>query len=294
MNAFETHLFIPLRKSNRYQISGIVEPSRLNTESRSKLMEFFLSRRQAWPLLQQDEFANIRDYGPWLISARAGAEFSGQWDFYSILKRMAGDALCGVTVSALAPQQLANHLSQANRVTAPDGHDYLLRYHTPCAIASLHSRVDLPSIARWLAPLYSWSVPGKYPDQDYWSYLPCTDRPEDPGVVRIELDQACWDALVGDPLESQLADLLEAPLATKGRVSNCHGTRLALVQQHLGEARKTGFTDQADLILYVSIMAVHAKSLHDSPGWKSALADASSYQGQLLSAVHKHLPSLSV
>lgn len=287
MTTIATELLTSLRESEHYRLSAIVEMARLTKDGREALTQ--ASGQQRWPLLLQAQFSNLREIGPWLFTSRPGAPLAGQHDFFGRLNQLAGDAVCGWIVSALPPAELARHLSQANTVSAPDGGTYLLRYHTEHTLLCLHTRRDLPGVAQWLAPIKEWWFPAANPLRRTWQRLPGYDRPLSVPALSIELDQACWEALAGEPLSHCLANQLQAPLQVAGKES-CHGTRLGQVQLHLAKARELGLTDQADLIDYVTCMVLEGDALRNLPAWQEALQEARVEGRRLLDALQARLP----
>lgn len=287
-NPFLTAVLNTLRESGRYRLSAIIEMAALAPTDRDRLREAYAQR--SWPLLHQAQFSNLRDLGPWLFAARPGAELSGQYDFQCTLERSAGDAVCGWIVSAMPPAQLARHLAQANTVIGTDGHPYLLRYHTTFALRALQARRELPGINEWLTPIRHWWVPIASANKRLWSQVSGYDRPEAIDVPPLELDQACWEALAGEPLSHYLAELL-------GRAEvgdHCHGTRLGLVEHFLGRAREAGLSQRDDLIHYVLMMTQDAARLGNGSGWEQALAATRDQALPLSIAVKTHLqPSRS-
>ncbi|NER59572.1 DUF4123 domain-containing protein [Pseudomonas sp. MAFF212428] len=279
--SFATELFRPLQEAQRYQLTGIVEMARLSVTERRVVTNAVDPQR--WPLLQQAQFSNLREVGPWLFAPRPGASLAGQHDFFANLNRMAGDAVCGWIVSALPPAELAQHLSHANTISAPDGERYLLRYHTEHSLTCLHACRDLPGVAQWLAPIKDWWFPAANPSRKTWQRLTGYDRSPLTPALGIELDQACWEALAGDPLSHRLADQLQAPLSAAGQQS-CHGVRLGVVQRHLAKARELGLKRQADLIDYVTCMALEGDVLVNLPAWQEALLEARTEGRRLLVA----------
>lgn len=292
INAFKEQLFIPLRESERYQLTGIVETTRLPPSAPERLLSQFNNR--VWPLLQQPEFNNLRSAGPWLCAPPPEATVHGKNDFFGILGKIAGDAVCGWIVSALPAPDLVAHLSQANRVIAPDGNNYMLRYHTEHSLRILHAHSDLPDIVEWLAPIHTWWVPAVRPKYEAWLPLAGADRAPGKCSFPLQLDQACWEALAGDSLSHRLADQLEASLAAAGQPATCYTIRLALAQQYLAQAREAGLTRQADLIGYVTCMVLHGDALTDSPAWQKALAETCDKPRPLADALQIHLRQYSL
>ncbi|EHK62837.1 DUF4123 domain-containing protein [Achromobacter arsenitoxydans] len=272
MTPFAQGLIAQLRESSSYRLMAIVEMARLPEEERQKLRDQFPDSTH--PLLSQDCFANIRDIGPWLFSSGPNADLQSQYDFHCRLTELAGDALCGWLVSAMAFATLAGHLSQAAIAQAPDGSAYMLRFHTEKALSILHARRDLPGIAQLLGPIRAWWVVEPHPAQKAWRQFLGDGRPQDYGAPQIRLDQACWDALTGDPLSYQLAEQLREPLAARVGPEDCHGTRLGRVSTLLAEARGHGLNDPADLSDYVTLIAQHGDRLRGASAWLAALDDA--------------------
>ncbi|SEK09759.1 DUF4123 domain-containing protein [Achromobacter sp. NFACC18-2] len=272
ITAFAQELIDALRKSSSHRLTAIVEMARMPAPARQP----FLDRHapNAWPLLNQQRFSNLRDVGPWLVAAAPGSDLQGQYDFHRALTDATSDALCGWLISALPPSALAGHLAQATTAQAPDGHSYMLRFHTELAFPILHARRDLPGIGQLLAPIQSWWVIEPHPERKAWRHYAGYDQPQLAGVPLIQLDQACWDALAGDPLSYSLAEQLREPLAASGFAENCHGTRLGLVGKLLREARAEGLRRPGDLADYVTLLALHGPTLRGMDAWQAALTEA--------------------
>ncbi|MNT11932.1 hypothetical protein D3C72_1468390 [compost metagenome] len=270
--SFAQDLINPLRKSPSHRLTAIVEMARLPVPARQPLLDGHA--HTAWPLLNQPCFSNLREMGPWLFAAEPDADLQRQYDFHRTLTDKAGDALCGWLISALPPAGLAAHLAQATTARGPDGHTYMLRFHTELAFPVLHARHDLPGIGHLLAPVQSWWVTEPHPERKAWRHYPGYDQPRHAGVPLIQFDQACWDALAGDPLSYRLAEQLREPLTAAGMEENCHGTRLGLVGSLLREARAGGLTRPGDLADYVTLLALHGRKLRGIAAWQEALAEA--------------------
>ncbi|MEN4922572.1 DUF4123 domain-containing protein [Achromobacter spanius] len=269
---FAQELIEPLRKSPSHRLTAIVEMARLPPSERAPLPQ--RHAHTAWPLLNQQRFSNLREMGPWLFSAGPDADLQSQYDFHRALTEQAGDALCGWLISALPPSELAGHLGQATTALGPDGHTYMLRFHTELAFPVLHARRDLPGIGHLLAPIQSWWITEPHPERRAWRHYAGFDQARQSGVPLIQLDQACWEALAGDPLSYFLAEQLRAPLAAAGMKENCHGTRLGLVGKLLREARAGGLKRRGDLADYVTLLALHGQELRGAPAWQEALEEA--------------------
>lgn len=279
-----------LETSDRYRMSAIVEMAHLSPSTREELTHYYAGR--CWPLLQQAQFHNLRAIGPWLFGSRPGSGVSAQYEFQSQLERGAPGAVYGWLISALPPEQLAQHLSQANVVFGADGHSYLLRYHTATAIQALEKRRELPGVSEWLAPIHQWWTAIAHPQQKLWLPITGGNQATATHVPPITLDEACWTALTGDPLSYQLADLLKDEQHCPTLAANCHGTRLGLIQHHLNQARTHGLSREDDLTTYVLMMASNGKQLDTSPAWQDALAATRDQHTSLTDNVQVYLRSM--
>lgn len=270
-NFFE-QLFLPLRQAEHYRICAVLELSKLSTEQWESLVQ--QEHRILCPLMQQDEFSNLRRCGTGLYAVTANITLQSQSDLFWQLRSFAADAIRGWIVSSLPTAALAKHLAQANVVLAPDGQRYLMRYHTEHCLRVLHARTDLPDIVEWFAPIHSWWVP--YPDvnEEMWGCLMGGDRHPTRAFKNITLDAACWEALAGDPLEHRLADQLESSLTESGQANQSHSVRLGRVRKYLATAREAGFIEQQDLITYVTYLALLGDRLTLDPIWQAAIEEA--------------------
>ncbi|NWL76211.1 DUF4123 domain-containing protein [Pseudomonas taiwanensis] len=270
MTPFAKGLVEQLRQAPNHRLSAIVEMARVPEVERQRLTDRY---SESAPILYQECFSNLRDVGPWLFSPGQHADLQGQHDFHCALTEMAGDALCGWLVSTLAFSKLAHHLGQGTTARGPDGGTYMLRFHTEQAFPVLHARHDLPGIAHLLAPIHSWWVMEPHPEHRAWRHYSGYDQPQCWGVPLIQLDQACWDALAGDPLSYHLADQLQEPLAA-ALSENCYGTRLGQVRKLLAEAQENGLNRPGDRGDYVTLLTLHGQELQATPAWQEALAEA--------------------
>lgn len=287
-NDVETEILLPLRESNRYQLAAILELSQLDAEQLEALAQF--ENRACWSLMQQNELSNLRRFGPAVHAPTVSLTPQGQSDFFWQVTQFARHAICGWIVSSLQGAELARHLAQANSILAPDGKRYLLRYHIQQCLKVLSSRVDLPDLHEWFAPIHSWWVP--YPDAETetWLRLSGYDRPPARALDGLALDQACWQALKADSLSYRLADQLGRALATSGKPAQCHGIRLGMAEKHLALARQAGFVEQHDLLTYASCMALQGERLVPDPVWHSAVKQALATRQPLIELLQAHLP----
>ncbi|MBV4499304.1 DUF4123 domain-containing protein [Pseudomonas shirazensis] len=259
-----------LRISSRYRLSGIIEMARLTPAAREKLMRMYGDC--GWPLLQQAQFSNLRDRGPWLFGARADYGVTFQHSFMDNVARVASIAVCGWIVSALQPAQLLTHLSQANIAVAADGHRYLLRWHTATALRTLDKRRDLPGVSEWLAPIQRWWFAEPTPTGTVWPSIAGADRPSSAATPPLVLDQAFCLALAGDPLSYQIAEMTKKQYTCPKLSNECHGTRLGLIQHFLAEARRQGLSRDDDLIVYVLLIARYGAAISELQDWADAVA----------------------
>ncbi|AZD84266.1 hypothetical protein C4K14_1425 [Pseudomonas chlororaphis subsp. aureofaciens] len=270
-----------LRRFPGHRLTAIVEMALLDDVSRNHVKE----RCSGWPLLQQQDFANLRDVGPWLFASAGQHTLQGQYDFFCDVTDNANDAICGWIISALSPLDLASHLSQAAIAQGPDGATYLLRFHTELAFSVLHARRDLPGISDWLAPVRSWWVVSPHPERKAWRHFSGYDKPILRSGTSIQLDQSCWEALAGDPLSYRLAEQLREPLNALGDRENCYGTRLGIVRELLAQAQSLGLSRQGDQIDYVTLMALQGKALAGTSVWTEALQEAKNLRRPLAQAL---------
>ncbi|MBH3397933.1 MULTISPECIES: DUF4123 domain-containing protein [Pseudomonas putida group] len=276
-----------LRTSDRYRLSAVVEMANLSPRARETLTQHYTGR--CWPLLQQAQFSNLRAVGPWLFSSRPGSDVSGQYDFQWQLEQGAMGAVSGWIVSALPAAQLVQHLSQANSVTGPDGHAYLLRYHTAAVLQVLDTCRELPGVAEWLAPIHCWWSPVAHPNKRLWVQIAGGDQPRMIHVPPITLSEDCWAALAGDPLSYQLAEMLKHEPSCAAFTAVCHGTRIGLIQHHLNQARAQGLDREQDLVSYVLMMARAGEQLCESPAWQDAIAATREQRTPLIDNVQRCL-----
>lgn len=276
-----------LRTSDHYRLSAIVEMANLPEARRESLTDFYNGR--CWPLLRQAQFHNLRAVGPWLFGARPGSGVSAQYDFQSQLQQSAHGAVRSWIISALPPEQLVHHLSQANSVIGPDGHSYLLRYHTPEALLALSARPELQGVSEWLAPIHYWWALVAHPQSLAWQQITGGNQPQAIQVPPITLDEACWTSLAGDPLSYRLAEMLKH----EPSLTQCTGSRRGLIQYYLNQAREQGLSREDDLSTFVLLMSRNGKQLAKNQGWQDALATTCAEQSPLADNVQACLRTLS-
>lgn len=279
-----------LRESASYRLSAIVEMARLSEADRQSLQT--RHARSAWPLLGQPQYANIREVGPWLFSAGADADLQAQYDFHHALTKSGAEGLCGWLISAMPSADLAVHLGHAATARGPDGHLYLLRFHTEFAFPVLYARQDLPGVRQWLAPIRAWWLVQPHPERSAWRHYAGPDLPAGADVPDMVLDQACWDALAGDPFTCGIADRLRDAMIAAGQKPPCHGVQLAKVAGLLAEARARGLTRLQDLSDYVVLVGLSGRLLRGAPDWEQAVAQAGTAGKPLAAALAAALPQM--
>ncbi|WP_321870614.1 DUF4123 domain-containing protein [Paraburkholderia tropica] len=274
--SFTDLLFDDLRVSSTCTVTGLVEMSRLDPAKREKLL--LQHDGNAWPLLSQPEFENLRMIGPWAFGPGTRTSLDGQHQFYRNLSRQAGDAICGWITSELPLDQLALHLAGANIAYTPDGERYLLRYHTEVALPVLHEQRQQPGVRALFAPVTTWWYPLAHASRAAWKAVRGEKMLHAPAIAPITLDEHVWTALAGDPLAYVLADRLGKTIEAERPEANCYGIRLGVVQRSLAEARQRGLTRTGDLGDYVTFMVQqgHVPALDSDPHWTSAIEAAKS------------------
>lgn len=269
---FVDQLLDDVRTSPTCTVTGIVEMSRLEPAKRDELV--LRHEGEAWPLMSQPEFGNVRMIGPWLFGPGTQTSLNGQYDRYCILNRQAPDAVCGWITSELAPAQLALHLSQASVAYAPDGERYLLRFHTEAALPVLHARRAQPGLRELFAPITSWWFPLPHASQQQWAVVRGERAQSASAIPPIMLDDSAWEALAVDSLAYALADQLKSTLVARQPETDCYGTRLGIVQRHLAQARQQGLERSGDLADYVTLMVQQDHTLNTDTDWQAAINEA--------------------
>lgn len=281
---FSELLIADVRASATCKVHGLVDMARLSEQEQASLLERF--GEHGAPLFTQPELESLRMLGPWLFSAGPAASLSAQHDFLQYLNKAAGDAVAGWITSELSTPMLADHLSQANVVYAPDGQRCLLRYHTETALPLLHARSQQPGLHELFAPITSWWYPYPHATHKVWKGLCGGGLHHSVPLPAIHLDEPTWNALAGDPLAYTLANTLKDSLTAQQLPNNCHGTRLHLAQHHLRQAREQGLSRPGDLNDYVLLMAHITDGLPDDPAWQAAMDEARAH-GRPLAAAYR-------
>lgn len=276
-------IFRYLRQSDRYRLTALVELSTV-----SGLEDHFFWKaysEHTYPLLLQPEFANLRDTGPHLFSVKPDASPNYQYGFHNALSKVIGNSITCWIISKIQAPELAEHLSQACTLLAPDGDDYLLRFHTPKALCTLHTHRYLPSISNWLKPIHSLWLPF----EDQWSALPGGNGEALRTGVPFMLNEACWAELTGEPLMFRLADTLAQAMSSGPKRLGLRGEHIWEVLRLKGEAERSGLTRLNDIVDYITLTVLKGSELSRSAAWKDSLADALAHKAPLAQALRSRL-----
>ncbi|WP_081232258.1 DUF4123 domain-containing protein [Pseudomonas chlororaphis] len=124
-------------QSNAQPRYAIVETGLLSDESRMRFLKSDFSR---YSIMRQNEFAELREYGPWLVdvSPLTFDEFSTHELFSN------RQALMGWISSDCPGDQLNEHLSDALLAKNEVEEVLLIRSYAPEVLPLLHARPDLP------------------------------------------------------------------------------------------------------------------------------------------------------
>lgn len=272
-----------LQQSDSYRLTALVEPSVVSVAEDDFYWKAY--SEYTYPLLVQPEFANLRDTGPHLFSAKPQASINQQYGFHNCLSQLIGDAITGWIISKMPAPDLAQHLSQACTVLAPDGDDYLLRFHTPTALCTLHTHRYLPSVSNWLQPLHSVWV--RFEDQ--WSALPGGNGTAPKTGAPFMLNEACWAELKSEPLLFRLADTLEQALGNCPERRHSRGMRIWEVCRLKCEAERSGLTRLNDIVDYITLTVLRGPELSRSAAWTDSLAEARDHKAPLGQALRARL-----
>ncbi|MBU8976077.1 DUF4123 domain-containing protein [Lysobacter sp. MMG2] len=229
------------------------------------------------PLLTQPEYTNLREHGPMLVAwdARGGDNLDELEALNSLARHALQPALCGWLVSTCPPEQLAQHLAQANRMMGPDGDDYLLRYHVPHVLDAL-SRRDVAWSQAFFAPLvvWWWRVPSPQDNRAAWRSHRGLARPQPVTLPPLHPDPALWSALLGDDLEAHLILHSLEQFTPSVFAVDCPGERLSQVAHLLSQVSVHGLTREEDRFDYVLWCLTQPAAPERLPRWPQALAAA--------------------
>ncbi|POA37161.1 DUF4123 domain-containing protein [Pseudomonas sp. GW456-12-1-14-TSB6] len=238
---------------------AIVEAGLLSEPARQQFLKSDPSRR---PLMLQSEFAELRNYGPWLVDV-------SDMEFEAFL---AHEYFTGCTAMAIwirtdcPADKLAAHLSDALLAKNEAGEVLMIRSYAPEVLPMLHARDDLSWHAWLFGPLQEWWVPTA---DDEWQCFKGLNL-EQPGKYQpIFLDARLWKDMEVDPLPYNLTTELEKD-APEVFTSSCHGDRLNQVKQALDAGRAEGLSDPEDVSLFASLQLMDPEFPANWPMWNKA------------------------
>lgn len=275
MSTLRRRLNVDLVEHPQSRLTLLIEPGLLSPTQREQLQAN--SKVSLHPLLVQPEFDNLREHGPALVAWQGpGRDTLDDLEpLDSLAQHELQPALSGWLVSACPPQQLVQHLAQANRMMGPDGDDYLLRYHVPHVLDALSRRDDAWSQA-FFAPLvvWWWRVPSPQDNRAAWRSHRGLGRPQPVALPPLHPDPALWSALLGDELETHLVLHSLEQFTPSVFAADCPGERLSQVARLLEQAGVHGLTREEDRLDYVWWCLTQPAAPERLPQWSQALADA--------------------
>ncbi|SDZ68325.1 DUF4123 domain-containing protein [Pseudomonas sp. NFIX28] len=229
-------------QSNAQPRYAIVETGLLSDESRMRFLKSDFSR---YPIMRQNEFAELREYGPWLVDVSPLT-----FDEFSTHKLFSDrQALMGWISSDCPGDQLNEHLSDALLAKNEVEEVLLIRSYAPEVLPLLHARPDLPWHPWLFGPLKEWWLPT---DDNDWQRFQGGSNKQLSEYHPITLDAQLWQALELDPLAYNLVTELERS-APEVFTSSCHGDRLTQVEKAIDTARKEGLETPEDVSLFATL-----------------------------------------
>lgn len=246
-------------QKNSQSIFAIVETGLLSEPARLQFLQSDPSRR---PLMLQPEFAELRNYGPWLVDVS-----NIQFDAFVEHEYFKGcTAIAGWIRTDCPADKLATHLSDALLATNDTKEVFMIRSYAPEVLPMLHAREDLPWHAWLFGPIQEWWMPAADDDWKCFKGLNL-DRP---GKYQpIYLDSKLWTDMEVDPLPYSLTTELEKE-APEVFASSCHGDRLNQVKQALDAGRAEGLSDSEDISLFASLQLMDPEFPANWPMWEKA------------------------
>ncbi len=242
----------------RYYV--IVEQPGLTDQQRDYWLHSSLSRQ---PLMHQQAFAPLRDEGPWLVML--GEDFVP--DLEQLRQDLGPNTLQAWLSSHLSLADLSQHLGEALVAQGVDGQSLLLRSYAPTVLPILHARTDCAWHAWLLGPVNNWwLVDGQNTIQRYQGHGSHTL----PEYSPVTLDMALTEALSLDQQALALLDELQRT-APQAFSSDCHGDRLAQVEQALAMARKARLPDAGDQTLFATLHLLEGRPPSQSPHWPTVM-----------------------
>lgn len=234
----------------------IVEAGLLSDPARLRLLQSTIPKR---PLMQQPEFAALREHGPWLLDCNS-LRFA---DVLALEGLSDSQALMG-WVSTQCPLNIfAEHLSDALLAADESGHVYLLRSYTPAVLPQLHGRNDTPWHSWLFGPLREWWLLNP---EHGWQSVQGQGLASPGDYQPITLDEQLQQLLELDPLTYSLTAELENS-AAEVFTTTCHGERLSQVQQALDAARDQGLQQPEDLSLFATLHLFDSQFPTNWPNW---------------------------
>lgn len=246
-------------KHNSQSRFAIVETGLLSEPSRQEFLKSNPSRR---PLMLQPEFAELRNYGPWLVDV-SNMEFEA---FLAHEYFTGCTGMVGWIRTDCPAEKLAAHLSDALLAKNEAGEVLMIRSYAPEVLPMLYTREDLPWHAWLFGPIQDWWVPT---DQDQWECLSGLNLGKPGKYDPIVLDAKLWTEMEIDPLPYTLTTELEKE-APEVFTSTCHSARLKQVKEALDAGRDEGLTEPEDVSLFASLKLMDSEFPSNWPMWTEA------------------------
>lgn len=260
------------------RLLAVSDMAELDDELRSAVHERFAGN--IYPLLRDPAWHALRPYSPLLLATDA-ADRQRHYKFAGALSTRLRNALHGWIVSTVPPERLVEHLAHATIAHGPDGATYLLRYYDPWVLPVLYQRAPPNWWREFIAPISSWWVPRADMRVQRWGRIPGLAAAHANPPSPLMIDEALWQALMGDPLPHRLLQAVEA--RTPELLDNpCRGVRLARIEALLASARKAGLSEHDDLHDYVFIALAQSQDrLKADHCWQHAIRVAVAGKGRL-------------
>lgn len=238
-----------------YAIVEVVNPTQ------EQRISWAVCDRARVPLMQQKEFVQLQEEGPWLVT------LDGQVDEeLSILRKTLGDeTIVSWLSSALPLHELGQHLSASLVAQIPDGSTVLLRSYSPQVLPFLHERRDSDWSQALFRPVNEWCVTLSEGVRCFAG----TGSTVVPAHEPIMLDDLLIRKLAVDPQALALLDELEAS-APDVFLSDCHGDRYAQVSHALEQGRQIGLQRAEDQVLFAALTLLDSTPLDQTVLWPSA------------------------
>lgn len=247
-------------KEMRQHCHAVIEMGLLSEPARVRLLQTAYPKQA---LMQQTEFANLRNHGPWLLDLTS-LEFR---ELLALESLHENPALMGWIRSQCTVDILAEHLGDALLAEDATGRVYLLRSYAPGVLPLLHARAGATWHAWLFGPLNEWWLHA--PEQG-WQCLPGAGLASPDLYQPIKLDDELWRALELDPLAYSLTAELEKS-AAEVFSSPCHGERLAQVRQALDAGRDEGVEQMEDLSLFATLQLLDSRFPAHWTNWQQVL-----------------------